>query len=126
MSKHTAFLPISIFHFSSLENTSVFTKNLEHIQLRKMEFPVCTFRFSHRLQSQFVWSVISINGSVLQHKLMVRWDTSGIWEGFVEGLTDETLYKYQILTYTNQVFEKSDPYARHCETPPATASIILG
>ena len=32
------------------------------------------------------------------HKLYPRWDGSGIWEGFIEGLTWGTLYKYAIET----------------------------
>ncbi len=59
------------------------------------------------------------------HKLYVRWDGSGIWEGFIPGLGNEAIYKYHI-TSTNQgmTMQKSDPYAFHCETPPKTASVI--
>ena len=59
------------------------------------------------------------------HKLNVRWDGSGIWEGFIPGIGKGTLYKYKI--HSNQddkVREKSDPYARLYEMPPKTASII--
>jgi 1,4-alpha-glucan branching enzyme len=59
------------------------------------------------------------------HKLNVRWDGSGIWEGFIPGIGKGTLYKYKI--HSNQddkVREKSDPYARLYEMPPKTASVV--
>ena len=56
--------------------------------------------------------------------LKVRWDSSGIWEGFVPGATLGTAYKYKIFsTHDNRVTEKADPYAQFSEHPPKTASI---
>jgi 1,4-alpha-glucan branching enzyme len=43
------------------------------------------------------------------HILFPRWDESGIWEGFIEGLTWGTLYKYAIETMGGEILEKSDP-----------------
>lgn len=61
-----------------------------------------------------------------QHQLYVRWDGSGIWEGFVPGLEQWTLYKYRILSnLDDRVREKSDPYARATEVPPRTASLAF-
>lgn len=59
------------------------------------------------------------------HQLYVRWDGSGIWEGFLPDLGKGTLYKY-IIHSTNHgvVTEKADPFARRCEHPPMTASIV--
>ena len=59
------------------------------------------------------------------HKLNVRWDGSGIWEGFIPGTGKGTLYKYKIHS-NNQgmVTEKADPFARFCEHPPKTASVV--
>jgi 1,4-alpha-glucan branching enzyme len=31
-----------------------------------------------------------------EHQLNVRWDESGIWEGFIPGISKGTLYKYNI------------------------------
>jgi len=60
-----------------------------------------------------------------EHLLNVRWDESGIWEGFIPNLAKGTTYKYKIQnTNNNQVTEKADPYARRCEHPPKTASIV--
>ena len=58
------------------------------------------------------------------HPLNVRWDGSGIWEGFIPDVQDREAYKFAIQSdLSNGIIEKCDPYARHCETPPHTASI---
>ncbi|MGP1992844.1 1,4-alpha-glucan branching protein GlgB [Zobellia laminariae] len=59
------------------------------------------------------------------HMLNVRWDGSGIWEGFIPEVGVGEIYKYKI--YSNNhgaVTEKADPFARYCEHPPKTASIV--
>ena len=60
-----------------------------------------------------------------EHKLHVRWDESGIWEGFIPNVGKGSVYKYHILSNNNDIItEKADPYARRCEHPPKTASIV--
>ena len=60
-----------------------------------------------------------------EHELNVRWDESGIWEGFIPNIGKGTTYKYKIESDNNGIkTEKSDPYARRCEHPPKTASIV--
>ncbi|MGB3592135.1 MAG: 1,4-alpha-glucan branching protein GlgB [Nonlabens sp.] len=60
-----------------------------------------------------------------EHKLQVRWDSSGIWEGFVPGVGHGATYKYKIHSQHNDIkTEKADPYARRCEHPPKTASVV--
>ncbi|MBT8321504.1 MAG: 1,4-alpha-glucan branching protein GlgB [Eudoraea sp.] len=60
-----------------------------------------------------------------EHKLSVRWDDSGIWEGFIPGVTHGALYKYKIHSNNHGVVtEKADPFARFCEHPPNTASVV--
>lgn len=59
------------------------------------------------------------------HPLHVRWDSSGIWEGFIPSVGKGTTYKYKIHSNNNDIkTEKADPYARRCEHPPKTASIV--
>ena len=60
-----------------------------------------------------------------EHKLNVRWDSSGIWEGFIPLVEKGATYKYKIHS-NNQgyISEKADPYARRCEHPPLTASVV--
>ncbi len=58
------------------------------------------------------------------HILFPRWDESGIWEGFIEGLTWGTLYKYAIETIGGEILEKSDPYAVSWEQNIQAASLV--
>lgn len=58
------------------------------------------------------------------HILFPRWDGSGIWEGFIEGLTWGTLYKYAIETPRGEILEKSDPYAVSWEQNIQAASLV--
>lgn len=58
-----------------------------------------------------------------EHILFPRWDKSGIWEGFVPGLTWGTLYKYAIETQ-GKILEKSDPYALSWEQNLQAASLV--
>ncbi|MGI9546812.1 MAG: 1,4-alpha-glucan branching protein GlgB [Flavobacteriaceae bacterium] len=60
-----------------------------------------------------------------EHKLSVRWDASGIWEGFIPDIGKGSLYKYKIHSNHNDIkTEKADPFARYCEHPPQTASVV--
>lgn len=59
------------------------------------------------------------------HHLNVRWDGSGIWEGFIPNVKKGSIYKYKIENSDNDVItEKADPFARRCEHPPKTASVV--
>ena len=72
-----------------------------------------------------VFVVGNFNHFSEQHRLNVRWDGSGIWEGFIPDVTHGELYKYKIYSHIDgRVTEKADPYARYCEHPPKTASIV--
>lgn len=60
-----------------------------------------------------------------EHPLNVRWDGSGIWEGFIPDLKAGTLYKYKIHSHLeDRKTEKADPFARRSEHPPKTASVV--
>ncbi|HEU4788986.1 MAG TPA: 1,4-alpha-glucan branching enzyme, partial [Flavobacterium sp.] len=60
-----------------------------------------------------------------EHALQVRWDSSGIWEGFIPGIEQGTTYKYKIQSNNGGIItEKADPFAFYCEKPPHTASVI--
>ncbi len=60
-----------------------------------------------------------------EHQLHVRWDESGIWEGFIPGVGKGNIYKYKIHSHHNDIkTEKADPYARRYEHPPKTASVV--
>ncbi len=60
-----------------------------------------------------------------EHQLQVRWDSSGIWEGFIPGMEKGSTYKYKIQSNNGGIItEKADPFALYCEHPPHTASVI--
>ncbi|NJC24554.1 1,4-alpha-glucan branching protein GlgB [Neolewinella antarctica] len=58
------------------------------------------------------------------HPLNARWDSSGIFEGFIPRVKSGTIYKYSIETQSGDLLDKGDPFARLWETPPLTASIV--
>ena len=49
---------------------------------------------------------------------------TGVWELFIPGLAEGTLYKYAVKQRGGHVVEKSDPYGFAAEVPPRTASIV--
>ncbi|MGO4903976.1 1,4-alpha-glucan branching protein GlgB [Flavobacterium sp. W20_MBD1_R3] len=60
-----------------------------------------------------------------EHLLEVRWDSSGIWEGFIPNVKKGTTYKYKIESKNDGIItEKADPFAFYCEKPPHTASVV--
>jgi 1,4-alpha-glucan branching enzyme len=59
------------------------------------------------------------------HTLNVRWDSSGIWEGFIPNIGHGEKYKYKIQSHNQDIWtEKADPFAKLCEHPPKTASLV--
>jgi 1,4-alpha-glucan branching enzyme len=59
------------------------------------------------------------------HSLSVRWDSSGIWEGFIPNVGKGTLYKFFIRSrFNGYQVEKKDPFAFYNEKAPGTASIV--
>ncbi len=53
---------------------------------------------------------------------MRRLTEQGIWEAELPGISPLAAYKYEIITRDGRKLLKSDPYAFHYETRPATAS----
>ncbi len=64
-----------------------------------------------------------------------RWDggqnpmeldrATGIWHGFLEGISRGALYKYEIVDCHGGVSQKSDPVGFWAEVPPRSASIVV-
>lgn len=60
-----------------------------------------------------------------RHHLFPRWDSSGIFEGFIPEVGNGALYKYFIISKANGIIlEKGDPFGFRWEVPPRTASIV--
>ncbi|MDR2137398.1 MAG: 1,4-alpha-glucan branching protein GlgB [Synergistaceae bacterium] len=68
------------------------------------------------------------------HPLTIRWDGSGIWEGFVPGseksgkkpgkLEKWSLYKFHIKNSVGEHKDKMDPFSTFFEVAPRTSSIL--
>jgi len=75
--------------------------------------------------AQYVSVIANFNGwSRGSHPLNNRWDTSGIWEGFIPHVGNGEAYKYFIHSSSSEELEKADPFALRWEEPPRTASIV--
>ncbi len=60
-----------------------------------------------------------------RYPLAPRWDSSGIWEGFIPNLKEGEIYKYHIRSNNKQyAVDKQDPYGFECEVPPRNASVV--
>ena len=57
------------------------------------------------------------------HPLFVRQDHSGIWEGFIPRMPENTPYKYFIKGFEGAETFKADPYAVFGQLRPGTASV---
>lgn len=57
------------------------------------------------------------------HPMYYREDGSGVWDCFIEGVPEGSLYKYWLEShYHGYAEEKSDPYAFYWEEPPRSAT----
>ncbi len=75
--------------------------------------------------AHYVAVIGNFNGwNKASHSLFVRWDGSGIWEGFIPNVGNGETYKYFINSTTGEDLEKADPFALRWEVAPRTASII--
>ena len=60
-----------------------------------------------------------------RHPLAPRRDGSGVWQGFVAGISKGERYKYHVVSrYRGYRADKGDPYAFAWEPPPRTASVV--
>ncbi len=58
------------------------------------------------------------------HRLRAR-GSSGIWEGFIPGVSKGTLYKFHIESHHHgHLVDKADPFGLMHEKPPRTASVV--
>jgi 1,4-alpha-glucan branching enzyme len=74
--------------------------------------------------AQRVSVVGEFNGWDGRCHLMRSLGASGVWEIFIPGLGEGTLYKYEVRYQGGQVSLKTDPYGFHFETPPKNAAVV--
>ncbi|MFA5879732.1 MAG: 1,4-alpha-glucan branching protein GlgB [Candidatus Margulisiibacteriota bacterium] len=59
-----------------------------------------------------------------RHSVMKLRGASGIWEFFIPGLALGTIYKYEIKTQFDHLYQKIDPYAYSSELRPKSGSVV--
>ena len=60
-----------------------------------------------------------------KHPLSARWDSSGIWEGFIAGVVQGMYYKFHLESNVNgYCANRGDPFAFYWEVSPKTAPIV--
>ena len=64
-----------------------------------------------------------LNGWDGRHHPMQR-RQGGLWELFIPGFKEGTLYKYEIRTQEGHCYQKADPYGFQHEVRPATSSVV--
>ncbi len=63
------------------------------------------------------------NWNALADRLVVRGDSSGIWEGMISGVRRGQTYKFRVVSKVDgRELDKADPFALATEAPPSTAS----
>jgi len=55
---------------------------------------------------------------------MKKMSEEGIWNLFIEGIEEGEIYKYEIITSSDDTLLKADPYAFQSEVRPNTASVV--
>ena len=60
-----------------------------------------------------------------KNPLFARWDSSGIWEGFIAGVGQGMYYKFRLESNVNGYrADRGDPFAFYWEVAPKTSPII--
>ena len=121
---HTLFTSFDIQLFSSGHHTQLYNKFGSHeIELQGLHGIYFAVYAPGASKVEVIGNFNHWNGE--KHALNVRWDNSGIWEGFIPEMKNGELYKYRIYSHhDSKVREKADPYARLSEIPPKSASIV--
>ncbi len=113
-----------IYHFKEGSHFRLYDKLGGHITSLNGELG--TYFAVWAPNAKFVSIISDQNGwSRRANPLNVRWDDSGIWEGFIPGMKKGDKYKFHIESMLNGYkIDKADPFAFYNEVAPKTASII--
>ena len=117
------FTDFDIALFKSGKHYRLYEKFGSHVV--ELEGVIGTYFSVWAPNAQYVSVIANFNGwNRGSHPLNSRWDSSGIWEGFIPHVGDGETYKYFIKSSSGEELEKSDPFALRWEEPPRTASIV--
>jgi len=128
--EHKVFYDVSLFSkfdiylFKEGTHTQLYKHLGSHIVQRDGDVGVYFAMWAPNAKSVAVQGDFN-NYSRNSHFLKLREDGSGIWEGFIIGVANESTYKYFIDSdnkHANK--DKSDPFAFHAEVAPNSASKI--
>ena len=72
-----------------------------------------------------IFVVGDFNGWNEEASPMGRLNDAGVWETYIDGIKNFDAYKFLIYTSEGRKLYKADPYAKHAETRPGTASKIF-
>ena len=72
-----------------------------------------------------IFVVGDFNGWNEEASPMGRLNEAGVWETYIDGVKNYDAYKFLIYTSEGRKLYKADPYAKHAETRPGTASKIF-
>jgi 1,4-alpha-glucan branching enzyme len=112
-----------IYLFRAGKHTRLYEKLGSHVV--EIDGVVGTYFAVWAPSARYVAVIGNFNGwNKGSHPLKVRWDSSGIWEGFVPHVGRGEIYKYAITHDGGRELEKGDPFALWWETPPKTGSVI--
>jgi len=120
---YSRFTDFDIGLFKSGKHFKLYEKFGSHVI--KVDGVIGTYFAVWAPNAQHVSVIGNFNGwNRSSHSLHVRWDASGIWEGFIPRIGDGETYKYYIKSSTGEDLEKADPFALRWEEPPRTASVV--
>lgn len=74
--------------------------------------------------AKYVYAVGDFNNWSDHANPLTRITEQGVWEGEASNIAEYTNYKFRIVTQSDEVLFKADPYARYCQKPPETASVF--
>jgi 1,4-alpha-glucan branching enzyme len=120
---YSRFTDFDISLFKSGKHYKLYEKFGSHVE--EFNGVVGTYFAVWAPNAQYVAVIANFNGwNRGSHSLNARWDSSGIWEGFIPNIGVGETYKYYIKSSTGEDLEKADPFALRWEVPPSTASIV--
>ncbi|SHK25871.1 1,4-alpha-glucan branching protein GlgB [Thermocrinis minervae] len=113
------FSDYDVYLFKEGTHTRLYKKFGAHVKEGGVYFAV----WAPNAQAVYVMGDFN-NWNKFSHPLKRRDESSGIWEGFVEGVWVGCKYKYHIITRDSKSLEKADPFGFFHEGPPGNASIV--
>jgi len=123
--EHAASLltPFDLHLFNEGKHTRLFEKFGAHVT--ELDGKQGTYFALWAPDAERVSVVGDFNGWNADSHPMTPRGNSGVWEAFLPGLGQGTVYKYHIRSrYHMYKVDKADPYAFYNEVPPRTASIV--